>query len=67
MGQDGVVRRGKKGGRITQGNIRSVHKVEGIRSFKGGQFLTQFEAKLLVDLNFLRDGQTHTQGLNTMR
>lgn len=43
MGQEGVVRRGKKGGRITVGNIRSVDKVEGIRSFKGGQFLTPFE------------------------
>lgn len=68
MGQEGVVRRGKKGeGRITLGNIRSVDKVEGIRSFKGGQFLTPFEARLLVDLNCLRDGQRHTQGLNTMR
>lgn len=67
MGQEGVVRRGKKGDRITLGKIRSVDKVEGIRSFKGGQFFTPFEAELLVDLNCFRDGQRHTQGLNTMR
>lgn len=67
MGQEGVIRRGKKGGRITLGNIRSVDKVEGIRFFKDGRFLTPFEARLLVDLNYLRDGQRHTQGLNTMR
>lgn len=65
MGQEGVVRREKKGDRITLGNVRSVDKVEGIRSFKGGQFFTPFEAGLLVDLNCLRDGQR--QGLNTMR